>query len=572
MQASRIQVTLLAVVAFVGLVILVWQIGQHYFTTDDAFISFRYARNLVEGHGLVFNVGERVEGYTNFLWVLLAALGMAIGLSPDAWANALSIAATGAVLGLTVGLLLRRCPPQGRLVAAGMALVYLCVNRSFAVWATGGLETRVFTLVVLAGILTSPLFTSNRRSLLVSSTLFGLAVLTRMEALLFFGVLSAIELFLLVRIRHWRVAEYSRWFAPVMLLAGGHLLFRLIFYGYPLPNTFYAKVTGANYDMGLQYLLSFVLEYQLWLLSPLLLAGLLLGTPLAGSLRKAALLFVPYLMYIAYIGGDHFEYRMLDPLLPFLALTLATGALSLWQRVAGRLARISVISATSLAMVFATITIPWVGAASMPKECTIISAPRVRVADYPILKYVPAFSSYCGYYSDRYRHLTRRMCAVRAEEHRMYADLITGQARTFNRYVGQGIIDSTASICLTGVGIIPYYTRLETIDWHGLTDLHVAHSGSLEASTNRSRRTAHEKVPEWDYLVSRRVDYIFSIKFGFFSQEYPRQWTRSGSYLIDLPDHYFVFRTTRDREEIVRRFRKYPIQYLTRDREMLRLN
>ena len=52
-----------------------------WFLCDDAFISFRYARNLLEGHGLVFNPGERVEGYTNLLWVLeLAALWGAFGL------------------------------------------------------------------------------------------------------------------------------------------------------------------------------------------------------------------------------------------------------------------------------------------------------------------------------------------------------------------------------------------------------------------------------------------------------------------------------------------------------------
>src|SRR5215212_3588570 len=41
---------------------------------DDAYISFRYAYNLVEGHGLVFNEGEYVEGYTSLLWTLLMAL------------------------------------------------------------------------------------------------------------------------------------------------------------------------------------------------------------------------------------------------------------------------------------------------------------------------------------------------------------------------------------------------------------------------------------------------------------------------------------------------------------------
>ena len=46
------------------------------FVTDDAFISFRYARNLALHGQLVFNLGERVEGYTNFLWTVILALGI----------------------------------------------------------------------------------------------------------------------------------------------------------------------------------------------------------------------------------------------------------------------------------------------------------------------------------------------------------------------------------------------------------------------------------------------------------------------------------------------------------------
>ncbi len=66
------------------LVFLVWFAAEAWFLTDDAFISFRYVRNLIEGHGLVFNPGERVEGYTNFLWVLeLAALGRRLDCGPS---------------------------------------------------------------------------------------------------------------------------------------------------------------------------------------------------------------------------------------------------------------------------------------------------------------------------------------------------------------------------------------------------------------------------------------------------------------------------------------------------------
>jgi len=59
-----------------------FMLGLGVCVQEDAFISFRYASNLIQGHGLVYNVGERVEGYTNFLWTLLLAGGMALGADP----------------------------------------------------------------------------------------------------------------------------------------------------------------------------------------------------------------------------------------------------------------------------------------------------------------------------------------------------------------------------------------------------------------------------------------------------------------------------------------------------------
>ena len=78
-------------------------VSLSWFITDDAFISFRYARNLLEGHGLVFNVGDRVEGYSNFLWVLeLAFLWGLFGWRPEIASLGLSIAWTGFTLALLV--------------------------------------------------------------------------------------------------------------------------------------------------------------------------------------------------------------------------------------------------------------------------------------------------------------------------------------------------------------------------------------------------------------------------------------------------------------------------------------
>ena len=73
--------------------------GFGWFVCDDAFISFRYARNLLEGHGLVYNPGEYVESYSNFLWVLeLTALGGVFGLRPEHTAPWLLVACTGGTL------------------------------------------------------------------------------------------------------------------------------------------------------------------------------------------------------------------------------------------------------------------------------------------------------------------------------------------------------------------------------------------------------------------------------------------------------------------------------------------
>jgi arabinofuranosyltransferase len=77
------------VAAVAGLVLLAW---VNRFIQDDAFISFRYAENLVRGEGLVWNQGERVEGYSNFLWTILIAGGMKLGFEPVLLSQVLGVA------------------------------------------------------------------------------------------------------------------------------------------------------------------------------------------------------------------------------------------------------------------------------------------------------------------------------------------------------------------------------------------------------------------------------------------------------------------------------------------------
>src|SRR5215468_3827839 len=85
MDASSSRRSRLLALALLGtLGLLLWHAAVYWFLTDDGYISFRYARNLAHGHGLVFNPGhERVEGYTNLLWVLILAAGNLLGAPPE---------------------------------------------------------------------------------------------------------------------------------------------------------------------------------------------------------------------------------------------------------------------------------------------------------------------------------------------------------------------------------------------------------------------------------------------------------------------------------------------------------
>ena len=107
-----------------------------------------------QGHGLVFNPGEYVEGYTNFLWILeLAALWGLFGVRPEHAAPWLSIAYTGGTLAALSWWLARSPTRHDRGFLAWLALGLLCSSATFAVWTTGGgLETRQFTCFIVVAV------------------------------------------------------------------------------------------------------------------------------------------------------------------------------------------------------------------------------------------------------------------------------------------------------------------------------------------------------------------------------------------------------------------------------------
>ena len=118
-------------------------VRRFWFVTDDAYITFRYARNFARGLGPLFNVGEEppVEGYSNFLWMCLAALVERLGGNVEFWPNVASTA-IGTLFLYVVFRVLRTRLELSLPVSAG-ALALLATHPPFTVYSSSGLATTI---------------------------------------------------------------------------------------------------------------------------------------------------------------------------------------------------------------------------------------------------------------------------------------------------------------------------------------------------------------------------------------------------------------------------------------------
>lgn len=290
---------------------------------DDAFISYRYADHLAHGLGLVYNPGERVEGYSNLSWVMLLAGCAKLGLEPPQASLLLGYLSglAGVVLTYRAGRQRLALGPWAALV--GSLLVACGVSSSF--WAAAGLESPLFSLLLLA--LWAGSAGSSWSSQAAWTAIVGaLLVITRPE-----GVVLASAGPLLL----WRRGGPSRAVGlaagVVGVIAASHLVWRLSYYGDPLPTPFYAKVapTAAASWRGLRYLWEYLLADCIW---PWVL---LLGwVPWRRrEVQSLSGIVSAYLLFIVLVGGDGlYRSRLMAHVTPLLALVFASGLQGLLQR------------------------------------------------------------------------------------------------------------------------------------------------------------------------------------------------------------------------------------------------
>ena len=320
---------------------------QQSWVADDVFITFRYADNVLAGHGPVYNPGEHSEGYTHFLWFVLLTLGRFFGVEAETPGRFLGLPFFAASAWLLVDLSARLFPGRGGwrgVPAAALAWVLL---EDAQLYASGGLETPLLVFLLLLGFrfLCQP---TEARSLRLAAWAFGTAVLVRPDALLYAGVALAFVAWS-TRLDRRRIGAFS---GILFLLVAPLFVFRLLYYGHCFPNPYYAKSGNLSYwSQGWWYLSSYFGAYFVLLVALVpavrVLAAALralpatlrsfpttLRTPQATQQalepRSSPLVFAfvaafLHILYITRIGGDFMFARFYLPATPFLLLLCESG-------------------------------------------------------------------------------------------------------------------------------------------------------------------------------------------------------------------------------------------------------
>lgn len=440
---------------------------QRLWLCDDAFITFRYALNFSRGEGLVFNPGEWVEGYTNFLWtVLLGALGY-LGVDiPMAglFGNLATFVATVVLTGWVVARVAaspggtpRGPETPGRAVAVPFAAIVLGTSLGFTTFASSGLETMPATMLVVAGIAAT---VANRP--LLAGTLLILGAMTRPDHLLFWGCMGlamAVEDVVyntgpLLKRARW--GRYLRFAAPLVVLYVPYFLWRWRAYGDLFPNTYYAKSGDLTYySQGWTYAAIWAAGSGAWLWAPALLLGAL-GKPRGRHewrLRIFALLAVVIFgRYVVRVGGDFMQDRFFVVLWPVVLIALE-----------------STLRARIAAAPSALRRAPWLPLAALTLGASVV--PVKLIPERDTRWFVAAEYTY-------YRVKSLFPLVVDSHYFRRghhYAESFAG-------------LDPLPRFAIGCVGMVGFYSGLPLVDTFGLTNRRIAHR-----PVKKRGRPGHEK-------------------------------------------------------------------------------
>lgn len=292
------------------------------FRVDDAYITFSFSKNLALGNGPVYSHGLRVEGYSNFLWMLVVSPAFLLSPGTDGydWARVASFLLLAFGLYVTYRMARRAAGPLTALVAPLSVVVCSDMLRA----ALSGLETIPYAVAIAFGWWVYLREAPNRRrwSLLA----FVPAALMRIDGFVPLLIVGGFEVLHALSERRFSFRGLIRWAAPALLLWGAYFAWRYAYYGLPLPTTYYAKSLVDANEPGRGYNQIWIFLRD-WGVLPMLAV---MALPLVrGPRRDAVALWTAVLLYFAYAGltgGDWMPFhRFLLPVVPLAAVLAAWG-------------------------------------------------------------------------------------------------------------------------------------------------------------------------------------------------------------------------------------------------------
>jgi hypothetical protein len=320
-RTREIPVTVLVIAALAILIRLVIALVTH-FTSEDFMITLRYAENLANGNGMVYNVGERVLGTTTPLYTIFLAGVAKCGLPPIVVGKIVNVLADGALC-IVVYRWLRSV---GHEEAGKVAAFFLAVNPILLRWSISGMET---SLVTLCG--TWVWYEYSRRRVLSAFVWLGILFLLRWDSVLLLGVLAAAVVWRDRRLPLSGLLIYGAIILPWLILAWRY-------YGNPIPVTGHAKmvVYGWRYrDRALPELMHLLFRFAG---TPVYMAVSLCAV--AGLWRVAqartAWLVAPLawfaLYWVAFLVSKVLLFEWyIPPTLPVYAVLFSMGAVGTWR-------------------------------------------------------------------------------------------------------------------------------------------------------------------------------------------------------------------------------------------------
>jgi arabinofuranosyltransferase len=441
---------------------------------DDAYISFRYGKNLMNGNGLVYNKGEYVEGFTNFMWTVITA--------PFTLIKSIDISRFAILLGLMISIfniyfvtkISRQFSEYYHGFPAYFVLLpslFFVLDDTIAFWAVGGMEFPLYILFILGITYFYFRINDEARNYLYLSLFFILCTLTRPEGNMIF-ILTIVHSFLFRK----KIINYGKKLINIIIIYAVFVIiyygFKYLYYGQVIPNTFYAKgVTdlSMNLWLGLKYI-------TICIGTRFYMFFFILFIPFKSILKdfKQSFLFfflLTYILYIWGVGGDWMiSNRFFVPVLPIFYVLCSIGFSNAINKFVSSNAK-KLINKNKISNV-----------------STIVISLTIFLVTLSFLEY--------------------KQLIIKDENYKYEM-----QWSMFGKWLKSNVAPNTV-IAVGPAGKIPYYSELYTIDMWGLNNSYIAKKQSI-------RLQAGHKKFDFEYVLSQHPEFIIGYA-GFTDANMPK--------------------------------------------------